>query len=422
MDITKISNLLNKLVQADETLKFYHFGELSELNISPQNNFNKDGENGRLYPCLDWLVPENISFVFDDYETETIKIELIFTDLYGYDNKTEINTRTKNEVWRDLIALVKRFLVWFDAALQENGAGCIVSNETVNLELNSMFKDRTLEIKANFNIQVNTDCIDIENLVIPNINKDFDLENYCNLEYCYTFLNGVNQFSQLGANSYFDNLERNTPLSISFWINATPGVLSARCVFTKSLASSDKNIFLNILSDIPPISAFFQRTISFQLRSGVSAPFYLYVYSNNKVPFGEWVNVILTHDGSGLKDGVTFYINNVASPKPNFTPINSDECTAGSIKNNELPLFGAFPEIGWYAEGCYNNLAFFDKELSPEEVESIFNKGRSNPSYIDIDGIRLHYKLAALNETDEIENNTLTSINQTENNIICEEL
>jgi hypothetical protein len=312
--------------------------------------------------------------------------------------------------------------LWFNDALAENAGGCILTTTPVRLNLDSSFADNTQEIKANFEILVNTDCIDINNLIIPIVDETQDLENYCNLEFCYTFLNGVNQYSQLADNIFFNDLERNIPFSVSIWVNATPGVLSARCIFTKSLPSDGKNIFLNILTDTPPVSAFVQRSISFQLRSGVSAPFYLYVYSNNKVPFGEWVNVVLTHDGSGLKDGVTFYINNIASPKPNFTPINSDACTAGSIKNNEPALFGALPELGWYAEGCYNNLAFFDKELSPEEVETIFNKGRSNPSYTDIDGIRLHYKLKALDETDEIENNPLTSINQTGYNIICEEL
>lgn len=178
-DIVKVSNLLNKLVQIDPDLNFYHFGWLNEINENPANNFNKTASAGRLFPSLDWIVPERIINTYQDPEKQIIKMDLFFSDLYGYNNKGVTDTRSKIETWRDILKIAQRFILYLDKGLCELEIGGI-SSEQIEYELNGSAADaRILDIKVTFEIVIFGECFDINNIIIPEIPETCDLENFC---------------------------------------------------------------------------------------------------------------------------------------------------------------------------------------------------------------------------------------------------
>jgi hypothetical protein len=179
-NIIHLQNLFVKLVQADPDLKYYHFGWLSDLDLNIENVFNQEAKAGRQFPCLDWIVPDNISFNIDDPEKETISICLYFSDLQGYDNKGAIDTRTQITVWRDLWKVAKRFLLLLNRGLCELKLGGFDS-KGVRYELNAYAgKQRRQDIKFTFNIILDTECIDVESEPLPTLGENCDLEDYCN--------------------------------------------------------------------------------------------------------------------------------------------------------------------------------------------------------------------------------------------------
>lgn len=178
-NIIHLQNLFVKLVQADENLKFYHFGWLSDLDINPTNVFNVDAKTGRLFPCLDWIVPDEISYNPNEPEKETITMCLYFSDLQGYNNKGAQDSRTQIEVWRDLMAIAKRFLLLLNRALCELNLGGF-TNDLIKYELNAYAgKQRRQDLKASFIILFNSECIDVENEPLPSLLENCDLEDYC---------------------------------------------------------------------------------------------------------------------------------------------------------------------------------------------------------------------------------------------------
>lgn len=181
MYILKISNLFNKLVQSDADLAFYHFGFLDELNTSPENNFNQGAQNGRLYPSLDLLPPENIVFEIDEAERELYRLDLYFSDLYGYDNCGAPDTRTKLEVWARLQSIAKRFIFVLNAATCDALGGGIIGE--VRLEPDAGFNDKLCFIRVSLTLQINGECIEVDDDNLPSVAELCDLENYkfCNI-------------------------------------------------------------------------------------------------------------------------------------------------------------------------------------------------------------------------------------------------
>jgi hypothetical protein len=177
-DLVKLTNLLNKLALNDAELKFYHFDFLSGLNISPTNNHNEEAKTGRLFPSVDWIVPDDTTYTIEEPEKEFIKMCLIFSDLQGYDNKGAYNGRTLAEVWRDLKRISKRFILLLNRSLCELGMGGVKGEIREELDAySSKFKTQT--VKLNFEIVFSAECIDVESETVPTLGETCDLENYC---------------------------------------------------------------------------------------------------------------------------------------------------------------------------------------------------------------------------------------------------
>ena len=181
-DLVTIQNIFVKLVKANPDFLFYHFGWLSDLDINIDNVFNQDAKKGRLFPCIDWIVPDNISFNINEPEKERVTMCLIFSDLQGYNNKGAQDNRTQLEVWRDLWKIAKPFILLFNRCMCEGGLGGL-TEENINVELNSFQgKQRRQDITVKFNLILDSECIDIEGETCPTVTETCDLEDYCKCE------------------------------------------------------------------------------------------------------------------------------------------------------------------------------------------------------------------------------------------------
>ena len=179
VDIVTITDLLNKLVQQDTELKYYHFGYLDELQQNPENNFNQQAKTGRLFPCLDWIIPEEITHNLSEPELEKIPMYLVFSDLQGYDNKTNQDTRSRIEVWRDLKRTAKRFVLLFERALCELNYGGF-DESLIRYELGAFLtKRRQQDVTIKFDLILNSECLDVSGDTVPEVTETCDLENYC---------------------------------------------------------------------------------------------------------------------------------------------------------------------------------------------------------------------------------------------------
>lgn len=176
----KVSNLLNKLASQTPELEFYHFGFLHDLNTSPTNNFNKDAKKGRLFPSLDWIVPDETTYLINEPEKERVKMCLIFSDLQGYQNKGNADRRSLLENWSDLKNVSKRFILLFNRALCELNLGGIDEKTPIREELDAYASDfKTQVLKLNFDLILNGECFEVEDDPLPTLAENCDLENYC---------------------------------------------------------------------------------------------------------------------------------------------------------------------------------------------------------------------------------------------------
>jgi hypothetical protein len=160
-------------------LLYYHGqGYLDELQTNPENLFNPQAKTGRLFPSLDWIVPDETTYNIDEPEKEFIKMCFYFSDLQGYTNKGVQDTRSRTEVWRDLLKIAKRFVLRFNRALCELNVGGIQG--TVTLKQGAFAtKRRQQDINVCFDLLLDSECIDVDGDPVPTLNETCDLENYC---------------------------------------------------------------------------------------------------------------------------------------------------------------------------------------------------------------------------------------------------
>lgn len=88
MNLIRISNLFNLLVQESEFFRAYHFGYQVGLAANVQNNFNVHGNTGIDFPLVLWAAPVEGELMLRD-RWDTLDIELFFYHLQGYGNDGE---------------------------------------------------------------------------------------------------------------------------------------------------------------------------------------------------------------------------------------------------------------------------------------------------------------------------------------------
>jgi len=157
---------------------------------------------------------------------------------------------------------------------------------------------------------------------------------------------GVNEDLLVTPASNF-SFEWTDSWSIDAWIFPQSTTLGIKGGISKWDGSIPKGWFFTVLGYNPPNPR--SGGLRFQLRQAASG--YLDAYSDTGVLFDQWNHIAVTYDGSGANAGITFYINGVATSKPNVitTPAGSGPITSGTIINPEPVTINSLPDNGNWA-------------------------------------------------------------------------
>lgn len=247
----------------------------------------------------------------------------------------------------------------------------------------------------------------LKNLKATNINSANTLD-------FVTEFDGVNEYLTLPSSDYLQNLEYTDAFSISVWIYSEPSTGTEVINKWRNAGPAD-GWFMSILNPSSP--GIYAGRVRFQLRTNDTS--YFDAYSLGAVSAEEWTHIVVTYNGNGSRTGVTWYINNSSSLAD--TGIGVNALTGGSMITG-LPIHvGANTSLGRYSTGKKAELAIFDVELTSGQVNTIYNRGKENPNYNDISGIRHHWMLSELFAVDKIAlSNVTTNNNMDSTNIIGE--
>jgi hypothetical protein len=190
----------------------------------------------------------------------------------------------------------------------------------------------------------------------------------------YLVFDGIDDDILLTPTTNF-NFEWTDAWSIEAWIYA-PFTGGLKFAFSKWSGSIPRGWFFRVIgvTGNPSITG----VLNFQLRQAGSG--YIDAYSTSSINFDQWNHVVLTYDGSGTNAGITFYINNVATTKPNTlttegsgTPLGSGSISSGTIQTTEPTTVQSLVDNGNWTEGDLESTKVYNKELSSSEVLQNYN-------------------------------------------------
>jgi len=95
----------------------------------------------------------------------------------------------------------------------------------------------------------------------------------------------------------------------------------------------------------------------------------------------QWIHIVITSDGGALSSGIKLYLESVQ-----VDDTDDESATFVSIENLTHDVWiGNYN--GTYANGTIDNVMFFNKELTPLEVQRLYNSGagvENIPTGIDL--------------------------------------
>jgi hypothetical protein len=94
------------------------------------------------------------------------------------------------------------------------------------------------------------------------------------------------------------------------------------------------------------------------------------VFSSNVLSINTWYHVVATYDGSKLANGIKIYINN-----SNTTLTTNYDTFTGSSINSQIVQFGRAGLGGTHFNGIMDEIAIYNKELTPSEITQLYNEG-----------------------------------------------
>ena len=173
------------------------------------------------------------------------------------------------------------------------------------------------------------------------------------------------------------NFEWTDSWSIEAWIYA-PSDLTLNFAFSKWRGgATTKGWFFRVLNSNPLASR--RGALNFQLRQAASG--YIDAYSNDRITFDQWNHVVVTYDGSGTNAGITFYINSVASPKPNIlsalgsgTPLGSGSISTGTIQTTEPVTVNSLVDNGNWVGANLESTKVYNVELTPADIAQLYSR------------------------------------------------
>lgn len=158
MNLLRISNLFNLLVQGSTFFRSYHFGYASDIDRNVPNNFDPNNETGKFYPHVAWIAPPEGAADLRRGMDE-VEIEIRFYDLLDYKNDGDpvAMSETMLKRWD---ALKREAFVFISAIRMSKQVG---QSGTVKWFSDShVGSDRLICIGATVTLQQVFSCADIE--------------------------------------------------------------------------------------------------------------------------------------------------------------------------------------------------------------------------------------------------------------------
>lgn len=182
------------------------------------------------------------------------------------------------------------------------------------------------------------------------------------------------------ASSDFDFWSGNDdlPFTISLWQNFHASGVNYRMVNRRNPIPGVVNSFY---ADLQFEAWFFANRLRLTLFtdnsnyiSGITT------FISSSIVVGKWYHFVFTYDGSKTASGIQIYIDGVAG--------NKDTLQGGTytgIRKNTYPMSigsDTYYNASYHNNGYIDELTFWNKELSQEEVTEIYNKGLNNESLV----------------------------------------
>lgn len=214
-----------------------------------------------------------------------------------------------------------------------------------------------------------------------------------------TSFDGVNEYVNFGQDASID-FNSTDAFTYSFWLSVVDWN-----IFTFILTKSNPYLPSNGM-DIRSQSG----RLKFYFKDSVSA--IMYVESSGLVN-NQIYHIAVTNDGTATIGGMKIYIDGVDD-----TTISTGT-TVGSINNSAIDLVFGASNLGTVTmNGILDEIAVFNRELTPAEVTDIYGRGRVGVTYSDIPNLVSHWGMNTLNPVDETGTNNGTSVNMDASNLI----
>ena len=161
--------------------------------------------------------------------------------------------------------------------------------------------------------------------------------------------------------------ERTQPFSFSCWINRDNETYLNTIISKMEGAGDGRGMLLmarNVGAALQP------NKLYFLLRNTTSN--YLAIFGSlYEINAGSWYHIVVTYNGNSLSTGVKMYVNNQLEVNDVY-----NDNLSNTIINTSNFCIGARPTATTqYHMGKIDEVAFWDRELTAEEVELLYNSG-----------------------------------------------
>lgn len=166
MLIVQLSNIFNLIIQNNPKLKTYHFGYPNDVNINVQNKYNQGAQTGNNFPYV-LFIPPNISSRIQQNSTQSIfdtySCQLLFIDLYGYENDSAYKPDTTAVVLSELQKRVKEFFKELQQYAEILSLPPFnISDLEILVDAINFFVQNTRTLSVTFNLTFPSGCSDFD--------------------------------------------------------------------------------------------------------------------------------------------------------------------------------------------------------------------------------------------------------------------
>jgi len=163
-----------------------------------------------------------------------------------------------------------------------------------------------------------------------------------------------------------------TPLSVSEWVymhDASNFVIASKGVYN---TDGEWRFYLNGADKIE--TTFFDESVA-SCYIGRKYDTALTAYQN------QWIHFVITYDGGTTSAAIKIYLNGV---RVDDTTVQNNPGSFVAVENlNHAVWIGRYSNI--YANGLIDNVMFFNYELSPYDVDILYNNDSGTEDFIELD-------------------------------------